>query len=214
MNFLVVVVYGVAVRMVLLRHGQTEWSLTGQHTGRTDIPLLDQGRAQAKGAGELVRALGFTAPALVLTSPLGRAAETCALAGFSCEPDPDLMEWDYGDYEGLTTAEIREASPGWDLWVDGVPGGERVSDVGLRADRVVERARERDGATLCVAHGHLLRVLAARWLGLPPVAGRLFALFPGGVCVLAEERGTPVIEQWNRTPDRENLASRDPERDE
>jgi broad specificity phosphatase PhoE len=213
-NFLAVVVYGVAARMVLLRHGQTEWSLSGQHTGRTDIPLLDQGRAQAKAAGELVRALGFTTPALVLTSPLSRAEETCVLAGFAGEPDPDLMEWDYGDYEGRTTPEIREARPGWDLWVDGVPGGERASGVGMRADRVIERARALDGATLCVAHGHLLRVLAARWLGLPPVAGRLFALFPGGVSVLADERGTPVFELWNRTPDRENLASRDPERDE
>ena len=121
---------------------------------------------------------------LVLTSPLRRAAETCSLAGFEGEIEPDLMEWDYGDYEGLTTAEIRQRQPGWSLWEDGVPGGESVSDVGRRADRVLERVRAGDGDALCVAHGHLLRVLAARWLGLPPVAGRLFLLRPGGISVL------------------------------
>ena len=117
-----------------------------------------------------MREHGLTRFGLVLTSPLRRAAETCALAGFGAESEPDLMEWDYGDYEGLTTAEIRQLQPGWSLWEDGVPAGERVSDVGRRADRVLERASGSEGDVLCVAHGHLLRVLAARWLGLPPVA--------------------------------------------
>jgi len=189
-----------AAKMVLLRHGATEWSLSGQHTGRTDIPLLEEGCKQAKKAGELLREHGFAMFGLVLASPLRRAAETCALAGFEGEVDPDLMEWDYGAYEGLTSAEIRERRPGWNLWEDGVPGGERLTDVGRRADRVIERARTVEGDTLCVAHGHLLRVLAARWLGLPPVAGRLFVLRAGAVCVLGWEFECPVIEVWNLLP--------------
>ncbi|MGO8824639.1 MAG: histidine phosphatase family protein [Acidimicrobiales bacterium] len=188
-------------RMVLVRHGATEWSLSGQHTGRTDIPLVDQGRRQAKVAGEIMREHGLTRFGLVLTSPLRRAAETCALAGFGAELEPDLMEWDYGDYEGLTTAEIRQLQPGWSLWEDGVPAGERVSDVGRRADRVLERASGSEGDVLCVAHGHLLRVLAARWLGLPPVAGRLLLLRPGAISVLGWDYEWPAIEVWNRGPD-------------
>jgi probable phosphoglycerate mutase len=187
--------------MVLLRHGQTEWSLLGQHTGRTDIPLLREGEAQAKAAGHFIRALGFTSFALVLTSPLCRASDTCAAAGFDGKVDPDLMEWDYGAYEGLTSAEIDQVRPGWSLWEDGVPDGERVADVGRRADRVIERARRCDGPVLCVAHGHLLRVLAARWIGLPPVAGRFFVLRPGAVSVLGSERDFSVIELWNQLPD-------------
>jgi broad specificity phosphatase PhoE len=186
-----------AGRMVLLRHGATEWSENGRHTGRTDIPLLDVGCEQAKAAGMVVRQFGPTTFAQVLTSPLIRAAETCTLAGFHGEPDPDLMEWDYGAYEGLTTAEIRERRPGWTLWEDGVPEGERAADVGRRADRVIERARAYEGDTLCVAHGHILRVLAARWLGLPPVAGRLFLLRTGAVCVLGWDVDWPAIEAWN-----------------
>jgi probable phosphoglycerate mutase len=183
--------------MVLLRHGATEWSQSGQHTGRTDIPLLDEGREQAKVAGELLRSRGFSSFSLVLTSPLRRAAETGALAGFECEPDPDLMEWDYGRYEGLTTAAIREERPGWTLWDDGAPEGETASDVGRRADRVVQRARSQEGDTLCVAHGHLLRVLAARWLGLPPVAGKLLLLDAAGISVLGWNLESPAIEVWN-----------------
>ncbi len=195
------VVYGpMAGRMVLLRHGATEWSLRGQHTGRTDIPLVDEGREQAKRAGQILREHGFRSFGLVLTSPLRRAAETCALAGFEGELEPDLVEWDYGAYEGLTGAQIRERNPGWTLWDEGVPGGERVSDVGRRADRVIERARRTDGDTLCVAHGHLLRVLGARWLHLPPVAGRLHLLRPAGICVLGWELEYPAIEVWNRGP--------------
>lgn len=137
---------------------------------------------------------------LVLSSPLRRAAETCALAGFQGEIDPDLMEWDYGAYEGLTSAEIRERRPGWSLWQDGVPAGERVTDVGRRADRVIERARAFEGDTLCVAHGHLLRVLAARWIGLPPVAGRLLLLRAGAISVLGWDWEWPAIEVWNLPP--------------
>jgi probable phosphoglycerate mutase len=188
--------------MVLLRHGQTEWTRLRQHTGRTDIPLLREGEAQAKAAGDLIRALGFTSFALVLTSPLCRASETCAAAGFGGKvDDPDLMEWDYGAYEGLTSVEIDQVRPGWSLWEDGVPDGERAADVGRRADRVIERAQRSDGPVLCVAHGHLLRVLAARWVGLPPVAGRFFVLWPGAVSVLGCEHDFPVIELWNQLPD-------------
>jgi probable phosphoglycerate mutase len=188
-------------RIVLLRHGQTEWSRSGQHTGRTDIPLLDEGRSQAERSGELIRQLGLAPFALVLTSPLVRAAHTAALAGFDGEKDQDLMEWDYGAYEGLTFAEIQEIRPGWTLWEDGAPEGERAGDVGRRADRVIERVRRAEGPALCVAHGHFLRVLAARWLGLPPVAGRLFLLAPGAVGVLGIERANSVIELWNQRPD-------------
>jgi broad specificity phosphatase PhoE len=189
-----------ASRLVLLRHGATEWSLSGQHTGRTDIPLLELGRDQARRAGDLLRDQGLAPFAQVLTSPLCRASETCELSGFEGERDPDLMEWDYGEYEGLTTAEIREGRPGWTLWDEGVPGGERASDVARRADRVIERAKAREGTTLCVAHGHLLRVLAARWLGLPPVAARLFLFYAGSIGVLGSEHGWPVMEQWNLRP--------------
>jgi probable phosphoglycerate mutase len=185
-------------RMVLLRHGATEWSLSGQHTGRTDIPLLDLGRAQARAAGDVLREMSFDQ---VLTSPLRRAAETCALAGFDGQPDPDLLEWDYGAYEGLTSAEIMAERPGWTLWTDGVVDGEAPADVGRRVDRVIENARSASGDTLCVAHGHVLRVLAARWLGLPPVAGRLFALATGTVSVLGWEREAPVVERWNVSPE-------------
>jgi broad specificity phosphatase PhoE len=183
-----------APRMVLLRHGATEWSLNGRHTGRTDIPLLDLGRDQAKAAGALLRGMTF---AQVLTSPLQRASDTCALAGFEGESEPDLMEWDYGAYEGLTSAEIRAQRPGWSLWTEGVVDGERAADVGRRVDRVIGRARQSPGDTLCVAHGHVLRVLAARWLELPPVAARLFALDTATVSVLGWEHEVPVVVRWN-----------------
>jgi broad specificity phosphatase PhoE len=181
-------------QMVLLRHGATEWSLSGQHTGRTDIPLVELGYEQAKAAGDLLRHMTF---AQVLTSPLLRASSTCALAGYEGEPEPDLMEWDYGAYEGMTSAEIWEERPGWTLWNDGVIDGERAADVGRRVDRVIDRARQVEGDTLCVAHGHVLRVLTARWLGLPPVAGRLFTLATGAVSTLGWEREAPVITFWN-----------------
>ena len=187
-------------RLVLVRHGATEWSKNGQHTGRTDIPLLSEGEGQAAAVGAYLRSRGMTFD-LVLTSPLRRAADTCRLAGFVGEAEPDLMEWDYGAYEGMTTREIREERPGWSLWEQGVPGGERPADVGRRADRVIERAGLQGGDTLCFAHGHLLRVLAARWLGLPPVAGRLFLLGVGSVSLLGRERDAGAVELWNRVPD-------------
>jgi broad specificity phosphatase PhoE len=183
-----------ASRAVLLRHGATEWSLSGQHTGRTDIPLLEEGREQAKAAGALLAGLTF---AQVLVSPLQRASETCTLAGYEGTPDPDLMEWDYGAYEGLTTAEIRVERPGWTLWGDGVPEGERAADVGRRTDRVIEKVRQIEGDTLLVAHGHVLRVLTARWLGLPPAGGRMLALAAGSICLLGWEHEAPMIEAWN-----------------
>jgi broad specificity phosphatase PhoE len=183
-----------APRAVLLRHGATEWSLSGQHTGRTDIPLLEQGKEQAKAAGQLLAGLTF---AQVLVSPLRRASETCALAGYDGTPDPDLMEWDYGAFEGLTSAQIRVERPGWTLWTEGVPEGERAADVGRRVDRVIEKVRQTEGNTLLVAHGHVLRVLAARWLGLPPAGGRLLALAAGSICVLGWEHESAVIEAWN-----------------
>jgi broad specificity phosphatase PhoE len=187
-------------RLVLLRHGATEWSQSGQHTGRTDIPLLEQGRRQAEATGALFREYGLTNFVQILTSPLLRASETCALAGFEGEVDPDLLEWDYGAYEGITTAEIQRDHPGWNLWTDGVPEGETAAEVGRRADRVIERAKSVEGDTLAVAHGHLLRVVGARWLNLPPVAGRLFMLDPGAVCVLASEHDLPAVWMWNLVP--------------
>jgi probable phosphoglycerate mutase len=183
-------------KLVVVRHGQTEWSEEGRHTGRTDVAMTEAGRRQAKG---LAGPLGLMQFDLVLTSPLRRATETCALAGLAdrAEPTDDLLEWDYGEYEGRTTAEIREDRPGWTLWSDGVPGGETAAEVGRRVDRVIERARGQRGDTLCFAHGHVLRVLASRWVGLPPMGGRLFALDACGLGVLGWEREVPVIERWN-----------------
>jgi broad specificity phosphatase PhoE len=189
-----------AGRLVLVRHGATEWSQTGQHTGRTDIPLLPEGEGQAAAVGAYLRSAGWVFD-LVLTSPLRRAADTCRLTGFVCETDADLMEWDYGAYEGIASRQIREERPDWSLWEHGVPEGERPADVGRRVDRVIERIRRQAGDTLCVAHGHVLRVLAARWLGLPPVAGRLFLLDVGAVCVLGREGQSGAVELWNFVPD-------------
>jgi probable phosphoglycerate mutase len=186
--------------MVLLRHGETDWSKSGQHTGRTDIPLLEEGRTQAEAAGRAIRSLEPAGFAQVLFSPMRRAAETCALAGFRGEVDADLVEWDYGAYEGMTSAQIREERPGWSLWDEGVPGGELCAEVGRRADRIIERALGANGDTLCVAHGHLLRVLAARWLGLPPAAGRWFRLRAGAICALGWDLDWPAVEMWNLCP--------------
>ncbi len=182
--------------LIMARHGETEWSSEGRHTGRTDVPLTDRGRDQAIALGRRLASHTF---ALVLTSPLERALETCALAGFGdvAEVCEDLAEWDYGDYEGLTTLAIRQNRPGWSLWADGVPNGETASDVGHRADRVVARVRGLDGDVLCFAHGHLLRVLAARWVGLPPVGGRLLMLGTASTGIAGWEREMPVIERWN-----------------
>ena len=184
--------------LLVVRHGETEWSRSGRHTGRTDLELTGAGCLQAEVLASRVRSL-VPAPSLVLSSPLRRAAETCRLAGFGdlVQIDPDLVEWDYGSYEGLTTPEIREVRPGWNLWNDGVPGGETASEVGRRADRVIARARREPGDTVVFAHGHLLRVLAARWVGLPPVGGRVLALSPGGIGVLGWEREVPIVQLWN-----------------
>jgi broad specificity phosphatase PhoE len=182
--------------IVLVRHGQTEWSRDGRHTGRTDIPLLDEGRRDA----EALRApLARRSLVLVLCSPLSRAGETAELAGFGdrIEREDDLLEWDYGDYEGVTTPEIRRARPDWDLWRDGCPGGESPADVAARADRVLARAAEADGDVVLVAHGHILRVVAARWLGLGPEGGALLALSPATLSVLGFERETHVVSSWN-----------------
>ena len=182
--------------VVLVRHGQTEWSKAGKHTGRTDVPLTPRGIRQAEA---LAAALGGRTFALVLTSPLQRAVDTCRLAGLAArvERTPDLVEWDYGDYEGRTTAEIRARVPGWSLWRDGAPGGEQADDVGRRVDRVIAAIRRGDGDAALFAHGHVLRVFAARWLGLPATDGRLFALDTATLGVLGWEREVAVIRRWN-----------------
>ena len=181
----------------LIRHGETEWSRTGRHTGRTDVPLTPLGERQA---AALARPLGGRPFALVLTSPLGRARETCRLTGYAeiAEPTEDLREWDYGDYEGRTTAEIRAEVPGWSIWTGDVPRGESVEQVGIRARRVIARAGAAAGDVALFAHGHVLRILTACWLGLPPANGRLFALGTAAVSVLGCERESRVISVWNQ----------------
>jgi probable phosphoglycerate mutase len=184
------------VEVVLVRHGETEWSRSGRHTGRTDVPLTDLGRHQAELLGRRLRGRSF---ALVLTSPLGRARETCRLAGLGEGGllRDELREWDYGEYEGITTPEIRSRRPDWFLWRDGCPGGETAAEVGARADRVVAELRAAGGDCAVFGHGHMLRVLAARWLGLPPGEGRLLGLSTAALSVLGYERETPVLWLWN-----------------
>lgn len=187
------------MNIVLVRHGETEWSRSGQHTSRTDLPLVEEGRRRAAALGPTLAKWDFS---LVLTSPLRRARETCELAGFGdrAEVCEELREWDYGEYEGLTTPQIREQNPSWSLWTDGCPGGEQPAQVGARADRVIERMRggDGDGDALAFAHGHILRVLTARWLQMDVAAGARFALSPGAICVLGFERETEVLRLWNR----------------
>lgn len=187
-------------QVVLVRHGETAWTISGQHTGRTDIPLTDAGRRQA---AQLAPRLAGRRFEVVLTSPLGRALETCRLAGLgdTAEVSNGVLEWDYGAYDGRTTAQIRTEHPGWSLWSDGVPGGETAADVGARADRVIERLRSLPGDSAVFSHGHFLRVLAARWLGLAPADGRLLALGPASVSVLSWEREQAVVGRWNDTLD-------------
>ena len=184
---------------VLVRHGATEWTVSGRHTSRTDVPLTEQGRRQAE---QLAARLAGRKFAVVLTSPLQRAAETCRLAGFGTVAEfcDDCREWGYGEYEGRTTAEIRTEVPGWSLWRHGVPGGETAAQVAARADRVIERLRSATGDALVFSHGHFLRVLAARWLGLGPDEGRLFALGPASISVVGWEREEAVLTQWNEAP--------------
>jgi broad specificity phosphatase PhoE len=185
-----------AREVVLVRHGETEWTRAGKHTGHTDIPLTEAGRREAEAVGAVLRGRAF---ALVLTSPLQRAAETCRLAGFGdvAVQRDDLKEWDYGAYEGRKTIQIRKERPGWSLWRDGVPEGEMPADVGARVDGVIGEVRSVAGDVALFAHGHVLRVLAARWLGLGPESGQLFALDPATLSVLGYERETPVIRLWN-----------------
>ena len=184
----------------LMRHGTTAWSMSGRHTGRTDIPLTDEGRAAARRLGEELAQQTFAA---VFSSPMQRALETCVLAGLGdvAVVDDDLREWDYGDYEGRTTAEIRSERPDWTIWRDGCPGGETAADVGARADRVVARLREYDGELAVFGHGHCLRVITARWVGLAPEAGALLALDTATVSRLGWEREQAVVRTWNSGPE-------------
>ncbi|MGW0532172.1 histidine phosphatase family protein [Streptomyces sp. NPDC003032] len=192
-----------APRILLARHGQTEWSLSGKHTGRTDIPLLDEGRRGAKLLGErLHRAPYDGLPDVeVRTSPLSRARETCEIAGFGdrARTWDALMEFDYGDYEGMTPADIRAVHPGWFIWRDGVPRGETLARVAARADEVVEWARSAERDVLVFAHGHILRVIGARWLGLDIDFAARIRLNPTSVSVLGWAYGEPAIESWNET---------------
>jgi broad specificity phosphatase PhoE len=184
-------------QVYLVRHGETEWARLGRHTGRTDIPLTDVGREQARDLG---RRVGDHPFALVLTSPLSRAAETARLSGFpAAEPDDDLREWDYGAFEGRTTADIRAEIPDWSIWTGPWQAGETARQVGARADRVIARCLDPsvDGDALLFAHGHFLRVLTARWLGLPARRGALFALGTATIGVLGWERSNRVVETWN-----------------
>ncbi len=184
----------------LARHGETAWSVTGQHTGVTDLPLTERGEGNAARLGERLAGLLFTK---VLTSPLQRAARTCELAGFGAvaEVDRDLVEWNYGDYEGLRTTEIHAKRPDWQLFRDGCPNGESPEQIGARADRVVNRVRAIKGNVLIFSSGHFLRVLAARWLGLEPAAGKFFMLNTASLSALSYEREVshPAIQFWNTT---------------
>ncbi|HKA24715.1 MAG TPA: histidine phosphatase family protein [Candidatus Eisenbacteria bacterium] len=202
---------GAATEIWLVRHGETQWSTAGRHTGCTDVPLTEGGREQARALRGILGGRRF---ALVLTSPLARARETCELAGYGgvCQPLDDLREWDYGDYEGRTTASIREERPGWTVWSGGVPHGESVEQVGARAARVLERVEQAPGDVALFSHAHFLRILAAVWLGLPPVDGRLLRLDTASVSRLGWERETHVLltwnEDWNRV--REALTASGP----
>ena len=188
--------------IVLVRHGETEWSRARRHTGLTDVELTEQGRREAVAVGARLSVRRF---ALVLTSPAGRAVETCRLAGFgaAARVRDGLHEWDYGEYEGLTTVEIRRERPGWTIWTGEVPGGETIAEVAARADAVLDEIRGVDGETCVFSHGHFLRVLAARWLGLAPAAGRFFLLTTASLSAVAvgyeHNLSQPVIRLWDDT---------------
>lgn len=195
---------GTPGRIFLLRHGQTEWSVTGRHTGRTDLPLTEAGRAAARRVRSALTALrGDTAPARVLCSPRARARDTAELAGLTVDAvDERLAEWDYGDLEGRTTPQIREDLPGWTVWDGPWPGGETADDVGARADGVLDDVRPLldDGDVVLVGHGHFSRVLTVRWIGLPATEGVRVRLDPAGVTVLGAERGVPRLDHVNQQP--------------
>jgi probable phosphoglycerate mutase len=182
----------------LARHGETAWTVSGQHTGLTDIPLTERGERNARRLGERLSGLTFTA---VFTSPLQRARRTCELAGFGpvAQADPDLLEWNYGAYEGLTTAQVRQQRPGWDLFRDGCPGGETLAGVAARADRVIARVRAMGGDVLLFSSGHFLRILGARWCGLDPAVGRFLFLGTAALSIVGYEHSTtePVLRLWN-----------------
>ncbi|MEA5401167.1 histidine phosphatase family protein [Synechococcus sp. BA-124 BA4] len=182
--------------MVLIRHGETAWSLSGQHTGSTDIPLTERGEAAARGLAPLLAASPFS---LVLSSPLQRARRTCELAGLAGEArlEPDLVEWDYGAYEGLTSKEIQRDRPGWMVFRDGCPDGESPAQVGERVDRVIRRLQQGGGRVALFAHGHLLRVFVARWIGLTPSHGAHFLLDTATLTILSNYRGLPAVQCWN-----------------
>ncbi|WP_427015857.1 histidine phosphatase family protein [Pseudarthrobacter sp. P1] len=187
-------------KLWLLRHGETEWSRSGQYTGLTDLPLTAEGEEQARSARSALAGVDFD---LVLTSPLQRARTTAGLAGFpDALVEPSAVEWNYGDYEGINSAEVREQNPGYLIWDDGVPNGETLAQVAARADSIVERVRRPQpdgtvvGNALLVAHGHFLRVLSARWLGLDAGEGRHFLLGTAKVCTLGWDKKTPAIEAW------------------
>jgi probable phosphoglycerate mutase len=185
-----------AQQVVLVRHGETDWTVHQRHTGRTDVPLTDEGRREGEAVGRALRGRRFT---LVLTSPLKRAAETAWLTGFGelAQARDDLVEWDYGDYEGRTTLDIRREMPDWTIWRHGARNGESPEQVGERADRVLAEVRAVEGDVLICSHGHLLRVLAARWLDLAPSEGRLFAFDTATISILGYERERSVIRSWN-----------------
>ena len=189
----------VSEQIMLARHGETEWSRSGRHTGRTDIPLTDQGRRQAEA---LRPALAELEPALVLTSPLSRAAETCRLAGLGdvAVEEPALMEWDYGDYEGLTSDQIHQDRPGWNIFEDGAEGGETPDQVAARVDGVIDRMVAAEGLCVAFAHGHVLRVLGARWIELPPAAGARLGLSTATLSGLGTEHGVRALARWNAAP--------------
>lgn len=182
--------------LYVVRHGATEWSTSGQHTSTTDLPLLPVGEEQAIATGRLLAGIDFN---LVLCSPMQRAQRTCELVGLrdNAVLDDDLLEWDYGDYEGVTTTTIRETVPNWTVWNGVCPGGESIDQVATRVDRVIAKVRAQSGTAIVFAHGHVLRVLAARWCGLEPVEGRRFLLDPATLSVLGWERDTPAIRLWN-----------------
>jgi broad specificity phosphatase PhoE len=187
--------------VMLVRHGETEWSRSGQHTSRTDLPLLDDGVQVAEALGRRLEGHSF---ALILASPMTRARETARLAGLGDELEitEELQEVGYGDYEGRTTADIRVERPGWDLWVDGAPGGEPLADAAARADRVIARAEAAGGDVALFAHGHILRIIGARWLGLPAQGAAGLALSTASLCMLGYERERRVIWLWNDTSHR------------
>jgi len=189
-------------RLYLARHGDTEWTDSHQHTGRTDLPLNERGEGHARRLGEWLQQFSFVR---VFTSPLQRASKTCDLAGFAAgaEVDPDLLEWDYGRFEGKRTSDALKEWPGWELYRDGCPDGESPDDVSARADRFVARARGLAGGVLAFSSGHIIRMIAARWLGLPPAAGRVFYCDPASVGVLGFEhdsRDQPLVRLWNYVP--------------